>query len=67
MIKNTDSERTDKDRVDFVESHTYEVHSMSCGYFAIDLSSNMDVFAGDVFFGSWRETIDALLDLNEGN
>lgn len=66
MIKNTDSERTDEDRVNFIESHTYEVHSMSCGYFALDLGSNMDVFSGDVFFESWRSCVDALFDQHEG-
>ena len=63
----TDLHRTDEDRVDFIESHTYEIHSMSCGYFAIDLRSNLDVFSGDTFFGTWREIVDALLDQHQGN
>lgn len=59
---------SDSERVEFIETSHFEIQQLpDVGFYAIDLSSNLDVFTGDVFFDTWRSAVDALLDLIKQN
>jgi len=55
---------SDSERIALIETSRYEIQQLpDVGFYAIDLSSNLDVFTGEVFFDTWRSAVDALLDL----
>lgn len=57
-------ERTDADRVNFIEDCAYEIHyAESIGHYP--LLDNEEVFAGGSNFRTWREAVDALMDMED--
>jgi hypothetical protein len=60
----THEERTDEDRVNFMEDYAYEIqYSSSLGHYP--LLDNEEVFAGGSNFRTWREAVDALMDMED--
>ena len=53
---------TDTDRINLLEKLNYEVKRLKSGYYILD-DDNEEVFP-DVFFDTWREAMDAVIDLH---
>lgn len=66
MNKPTDTNRTDFDRVAFVEKGRYDIqHEINFGVWYIYDNELKDGALDSADFGSWREAVDALMDLSE--
>jgi hypothetical protein len=52
---------TDTDRIDLLEKLKFEINRVPSGYYVMD-DDNEDVFPGDLFFDTWREAMDAVID-----
>lgn len=60
----THEPRTDADRVNFMEDYSYEIqYSSSLGHYP--MLHNEEVFAGGSNFRTWREAVDALMDMED--
>ena len=51
---------TDTDRINLLEKLKFEINRVPSGYYVMD-DDNEDVFP-DVFFDTWREAMDAVID-----
>ena len=62
----TDTNRTDADRVAFIEKGRYDIqHERNFGMWYIYDNYAHDSVLASADFGSWREAVDALMDLSE--
>lgn len=64
-MKPTDTHRTDTDRVEFIESGRYDCQYIpKMGWYIYD-NETRDNVLDSADFGSWREAVDALMDLSQ--